>query len=277
MEKTPAQEIKLYEGRVEIKFFPDTHVYMVNGKRKTGVTTYLGIIDKSRPLIIWATELFRDYLLEIEGKITEKDIYAGATLHEERKAAAAAVGDEVHDWIEQYVKGQDPAMPQSKEAQLGVSAFIDWEMANKVKFLSSERVVYSKKYDYIGKMDIEAMVNGKRCLIDIKTSNGLYNTYSLQTAAYAKADEEETGKSYKGRWLIRLAKETEKEYNLRMAKKNAERTRKGKEAINFPAYKVFEAKFLDDEKDFIDRDFKAFINAKQLYEWNKDTDFFLNK
>lgn len=269
-------EFSLYAGKIKGKFFPDSHSYWIDGKRKTGVTTYLGIIDKSRPLVIWATELYRDFLLS-KKQITEDDIYAGCTLHEERKKEAADIGSEIHDWIEKFAQGLNPDMPGSKEAQIGVNAFMEWRDANKVSFLSSERVVYSKKHDYIGKMDIEAKVNGKLCLIDIKSSNGLYNTYNLQTAAYLMADEEESKRKYKGRWLIRLAKETEKEYWTRMEKKNKERLRKGKDPVDFPGYQVFEAKFLDEDVTNIDRDFKAFLNAKALHEWNKATDYFLNK
>lgn len=268
-------ESKLYKGKVAIKFFPESHQYWVDGARKTGVTSYLGIIDKSRPLVIWATELYRDFLLNLKD-VTESDIYAGCTLHEEKKAEAASIGDEVHNWVENYIKGEAVEMPTRREAQLGVNAFLDWEAANKVKFLSSERVVYSKKHDYIGKMDIEAMVNGKLCLIDIKTSNGLYNTYLLQTAAYVRADEEESGRKYKGRWLIRLSKESEAEYNVRMAKKNAERARKGRDSFEYPPYQVFEAMFCDEEPGNMERDFKGFLNAKALFEWNKVTDFFTN-
>jgi hypothetical protein len=271
------QESVLYKGKVKIKFYPESHRYYVDGKPKSGVTTFIGIKDKSRPLVMWATELFRDHLLAIKGTISHDDVYAGSTLHEERKQEAANIGTEVHDWVEQYVKGTSPEMPQSQEAQIGVNAFLDWEAANKVKFLSSERVVYSKKHDFIGKMDIEAMVNGKLCLIDIKTSNGMYNDYAMQTAAYVRADEEETGKKYSGRWLIRLAKETEREYLARMAKKNADRMRKGREAITPPAYEVFETKFLDDEATNMERDFQAFLHAKALFLWNKETDFFTNK
>ncbi len=271
-------EFNLYNGKVKGKFFPVSHRYYIDGKPKTGVTSYLNIIDKSRPLIIWATELYRDYLLEaLEQGITEDHIYDGCVLHEERKQEAAAIGDEAHGWIEKYIKGEAPEMPQRKEAQIAVSAFLDWEFENKVKFLSSERVVYSKKHDYIGKMDIEAKVNGKLSMIDIKTSNGLYNTYGLQTAAYLKADEEESERKYHGRWLIRLAKETEQEYFARMERKNINRTRKGKEPIEIPPYQVFEAKFLDNEEGSIERDFKAFLNAKALYEWNRETDYWLNK
>ena len=275
---SPAVEFTLYKGKVKGKFFPDSHIYFVDGKRKTGVTTYLNIIDKSRPLIIWATELYRDYLLDcLANGITEEHIYEGCGLHEERKQEAAAIGDEAHGWIEKYIKGEPAEMPKRREAQIAVNAFLDWEAANKVKFLSSERVVYSKKHDYIGKMDIEARVNGKLSMIDIKTSNGLYNTYGMQTAAYLKADEEESGREYRGRWLIRLTKETEQDYLRRMELKNVNRQRKGKEPIEIPPYQVFEAKFLDDVDGSIGRDFKAFLNAKELYEWNRETDYWLNK
>jgi hypothetical protein len=250
----------------------------LTARERPGVTTYLNIIDKSRPLIIWAIELYRDYLLECLAKgITEEHIYEGGVLHEERKQEAVAIGDEANGWIEKYIKGESAEMPKRREAQVAVNAFLDWEAANKVKFLSSERVVYSKKHDYIGKMDIEAKVNGKLSMIDIKTSDGLYNTYGMQTAAYLKADEEESGREYRGRWLIRLAKETEQDYVKRMELKNVNRQRKRKEPIEIPPYQVFEAKFFDDEEGSFDRDFKAFLNAKALYEWNCETHHWLNK
>ena len=257
------QEYELYEGKVKVRFFPDSHQYWVNEKRKTGVTTYLGIIDKSRPLIIWATGLYRDFLMEqLPNGITAEHIIEGYTIHTRRKEEAASIGDDVHKWIESHIKNESPEMPERREAQIGINAFLDWVNENKVKFISSERVVYSKKYDYIGKMDIEANVNGKLCLIDIKTANNLYNTYNLQIAAYLKADEEESTRRYQGRWLIRLAKETEDEYKKRMIDK-------GKDGSG---YKVFEAKFLDDEMMNIERDFKAFLHAKALYEWNRENE-----
>lgn len=269
-EKTPPIEYKLYKARIIIKFFPDSHIYMVNGVRKTGVTTYIGIKDKSRPLIIWATELYRDYLLDVfeNGKIDKGHILEGCVLHTAKKEEAATIGDIAHKWIEEYISGNNPEMPEDPRVVTAVTGFLDWEKEHKVKFISSERVVYSKKHDFIGKMDIEAKVDGKLCLIDIKTSNGLYNSYAMQTAAYVKADEEESGREYKGRWLVRIAKETEEEYIARMNKK-------GK--TDFPPYVVFEAKYLDEEAGNIDRDYEAFLACKKLYEWDKKTDFYLNK
>lgn len=46
------QEFDLYGGKVKGKFYPGSHRYYVNGKSKTGVTSYLGIIDKSQALVI---------------------------------------------------------------------------------------------------------------------------------------------------------------------------------------------------------------------------------
>ena len=272
-------EFKLYDGKVKGKFLgptedkPNRHMYYIDGVRKTGVTTYCGIKDKSRGLIVWATELYRDYLLGQLPNVTEEHVIAGCTLHEEYKAQAGAVGDEVHHWVESYINGEKPEMPSRREAQIGVTAFLEWESANKVKFVTTERVVYSKKHDYIGKMDIEAKVNGKLCLIDIKTSNGIYNEMYMQTAAYVMADQEESKRKYHGRWLIRLSKETEKEYNERMERKNVNRIKKGKEPYAFPGYQVFEAKFLDEEKGNLKRDFTGFLAAKGLFEFDKQTGF----
>ena len=255
---------------------PSRHMYYIGGVRKTGVTTYCGIKDKARALVPWATELARDHLLTCiaKGKVEEADIYVACALHEEKKKAAADLGSKAHEWVEAYINGEKPEMPEQKEVQIAVTAFLEWVDANKVKFLSSERVVYSKKHDYVGKMDIEAKVNGELCLIDIKTSNGLYNEYFMQTAAYVMADQEESKRKYEGRWLIRIAKESEKEYLKRMEKKNMARARLGKSQVEYPPYQVFEAKFLDNKT--LKRDFEGFLAAKALYEFDKETDVWAN-
>ena len=285
MPKPPTEfiEFDLYKGKCKIKFFPNSHRYTVNGKPTSGsVTSILGMYDKSGALIPWAVELSVNYLRdkyftigkETYGQLTEGDFFDAEEQHTIKKAEAATIGSAVHEWIENYVKGQKVEMPDTKEAQIGVNAFLDWEKENKVKFISSERAVYSRKHDFIGKMDIEAKVNGKLCMIDIKTSNGIYNTYNMQTAAYVKADEEESEKEYHGRWIIRLAKETEREYNARMQKKNSNRERKGKDPIDYPPYQVFEAKFLDDTAGNMERDFEAFLACKVLKAFDNATGFY---
>ena len=289
MEKTAPIFTQLYKKKVEIKFFPDSHIYMVNGKRTTGVTTYLGIKDKSRPLMSWQGVIIRDYLLALD-KITHKDVYAAILQPELKKKEAADLGHEIHAWSEQYIKSKLgekgsllPDMPEDQRVANGVMAFLDWELEHKVKFISSERPVYSKKHDYIGTLDIEAMVGKKRCLVDLKSSNGLYNEVRMQTAAYATADTEENGKKYDGRWAIRLSKETEEEFVAKEeAKKQSKRVASEITDTEFkdyqiPEFQVFEAKDLDADERLIERDFKAFLNCKELFSWNKITDKFNNE
>lgn len=271
-------EFDLYKGKCKVKFYPNSHRYTVNGKPTSGsVTGILGMYDKSGALLPWAVELSVNYLRDIfleKKAFSEEDFLEAEEQHTKKKVEAATIGSYVHDWIEHYINGENPDMPEQREAQIGVNAFLEWITENKVKFLSVERAVYSRRHDFIGKMDIEAKVNGKLALIDIKTSNGIYNTYSMQTAAYVKADEEESGRKYHGRWIIRLAKETEKEYDARMAKKNHNRARKGKDPIDYPPYQVFEAKFLDDTAGNMERDFEAFLACKTLKEFDNATGFY---
>lgn len=286
-----AVEISLYKGKINIRFFPESHIYMVDGKRQTGVTTYINIKDKSRQLMSWKGQRVADFLLTSleKGKITEELVCAASYIDEIEKEEAARVGTAIHEWCEHYInfklKKEDdmPDLPDEKSVQVGINSFLDWEKEHKVKFISSERVVYSKKYKYIGTMDIEAKIDGALCLVDLKSSNGLYNSVNMQTAAYQKADEEESTRKYKGRWAIRLAKFDEKEYVSREEKKK--RIKKliadyrGTEFKDYTIapYEAFEAKYLDEKAGQVDYDFDAFLACMKLYKWDKDTDYWLNK
>ena len=267
MNQTP-QIFNLYKGKCKVEFYENPrHEYFLNGEKKIGATTYIAIIDKSAPLIHWATNLAGDYLsnlLEAGKPVKVEDVTKSVNLHREKKEKAADVGTVAMDWIEYYIKDKlgkekKKPLPEDTGALIAIDAFLDWEKEYKIKFISTERVVYSLKHDYMGKLDIEARVNGKLCMIDIKTGNALYAEVALQTAAYLKADEEESGKIYDGRWAVRLAKETEKEYKARMEKK-------GKKT---DGYVPFEAKYLDDDPKALDRDFVAFRACMVIKKWQK--------
>ena len=51
---------------------------------------------------------------------------------------------------------------------------------------------------------------------------------------------------------------------------------KGKVTREYPPapYKVFEARLLDNSPKDLERDFAAFLSAKALLDWDKETDFF---
>lgn len=282
-------EFTLYNGKVKGKFLgptedkPNRHMYYIDGKRKTGATTFLSIKDKSEALKSYVREQTVKNLLPMlrQGmKISEEELVKALYEDEYNTAKAADIGSRIHGWIESYIKHKInsrkfpmPEMPEDQCVVTGATSFLEWESQHKVKFIWSEKVLYSLKYDYIGTGDFVAEVDRILCLCDIKTGNGMYNSVRAQTAAYAMADTEESKTKYEGRWAIRIAKETEAEYHKRMSLKNEIRVILGKDANEVEPYKVFEAMFLDNDKKAMKEDFDAFINHLELYRWDQKTDF----
>ena len=75
-------------------------------------------------------------------------------------------------------------------------AFLDWHNSENVKFVAAERIVYSKKHNYAGKMDALLEIDGRPVIGDYKTGKGLYNDHYYQLAGYWNAIEEEDEKMY---------------------------------------------------------------------------------
>ncbi len=210
---------KLYRGTVELDFNEAKHMFTVNGKWVPSVTFGTGVIDKSRPLIYWAVGLTKDYLLanlkdliaDNKGDKIASLIDEAAKQHSIRKQQAADIGTQVHEWAEKFIKAKSkkdyPEIPKDPKVYNGVTAFLKWVDEYDVKFLSSEKFIYSKKHDYAGIMDAEAVIKGKTCVIDFKTSNGIYPEHFLQICGYLIAREEEMDKKYDGAVIIRFGKE----------------------------------------------------------------------
>lgn len=83
---------------------------------------------------------------------------------------ATDIGTMVHDYCESFACGIDMPMPDVPQALNGIQAFLQRYKANDVKFLHTERLVYSRDYNYCGKFDALIERGGKRCLVDFKTS-----------------------------------------------------------------------------------------------------------
>ena len=200
-EETPKFiESELYKGKVKVKFYPLSHQYWIslNGapaKRKSGSTTFIGIKDKSTPLGLWQQQMTADFLLKLieKGTPINEDLAIEAIMQNDiAKDNAVDIGKEMHEWLEKYIKfklktkgySNIPEIPNIPEAITGVNGFLAWEKEHKPKYISSERMVYSMKHDFMGTLDLEAVVDGVTCLCDFKSSNGLYNAVRMQTASY---------------------------------------------------------------------------------------------
>ncbi len=294
--ETIKEPFVMYGGAVSGNFYPTSHMYKVTDLenelsdfRAKGVTTYIGIKDKSMGLVPWATEMAGLYLYDILQKgenITMLDVIEAMAQHTKIKEDASEVGKKMHEWCEYFIKHKmkkegyevAPELPADPQTLLGVNSFLEWYLKEPTEFISSERVVYSRKHKYIGTMDFEAIRNGKLIAGDFKSSNGLYNSVLAQLSAYVQASEEEAEHmgapiKYEGRVVVRLAKESEEEYNTRMTRK---KMIKGKEGDEFEPYLEFECKEFYG-RDLHERDLNGFLLHKALFEWDQSTDFYRNK
>ena len=182
------------------------------------VTTFTGIIDKSGPLIGWAIKLAREYALDGVRKIfrsnttklsdIESLILEACKQHTIKKEKAADHGTNIHGWIEQKIAGENPPIPVDPSERNGVLAFLKFQDEHKVKWIESEKRIYSKVNDYAGILDAVGKIGKDLVLIDFKSSNGLYPEFAFQAAAYQIAYEEMTGKKIDYRMIIGFGKET---------------------------------------------------------------------
>jgi len=213
------EQYKLYGGKVILNFDDKKHIYSVNDKTVYGVTSIIGVLDKPA-LIYWAVNMAVEFLGNnlIAGKSYD-EVEIKTLLEDARKAhrikkdKSADIGTMIHDWLDKYTKARIekkpvPKRPINKEMKNAIDGFFKWAKDNNVKLISCEQKIYSKKYCYAGTYDLEAMVNGKRTIIDFKTGKAIYPEMFLQASAYLQAREEEMGNKYDGGVaILRLSQE----------------------------------------------------------------------
>ncbi len=233
----PTRTFALYGGKIIIDFYDRygryTHVYIRrdNGEWLKSVTGATGILNK--PLLIpWACKEMEKSLLETfkeKGNLTNKDIAFSKNAWRIKRDKSAELGTIIHELASEYIKyklGVNKTMPKipviksspemnkeeakekTEQIKNAYLAFRDWEREHNVKFVSTEQLVYSKKYNFVGTLDCIAMIDGEYCLIDFKSGNGIYGEMIYQVSGYGIASEEETKKKFDRAWIIKFGKET---------------------------------------------------------------------
>lgn len=218
----PTKTQVLYNGKEVIDFYEGQHKYTKHGSSEwlTSVTAVTGLIDKSQFLIPWAVNLFKGSLLDqiddlckLNDSVQISEIIEIASKqHDIKKKEAADIGTQIHEWCEEYIKAKvkdrkNIELPTDEKVLNGVTAFLRWIKKYKVEFISSEQLVYSRKYNYVGLLDLKAKVNGKLCVVDFKSSKYVYDEFILQVSAYLKADAEESKTKYDGAWIVKFGKD----------------------------------------------------------------------
>lgn len=187
----------LYNGIIKLQFNDLKHHYTVDDKTVDGVTSILQVIGKPA-LVYWSANKASEFInlnLPVGKAIDEiekqKLVNGCKTAHRTLKEDAGNLGTMFHELVEKFAKGEKYEEPVNEILKKSFDQFKEWVAKNNVEFKSSERVVYSKQYNYAGTLDMTAIVNGKNVLIDLKTSSGIWNEMHLQTAAYRYALQEE--------------------------------------------------------------------------------------
>lgn len=203
------------------EFVENGHQYYFDGQPMTGVTSVLKVIAKPA-LIQWAANMADEYIranvaYAIPGEdggywaIKPNIIEEARTAHRRKKEDAGIKGTDVHSNVEGFIQdGIDNnkgfIFGQSDNEQ--VKKFINWANANKVKFLSTEKRVYSQTYWLAGTYDFLCEINGNKYVGDLKTSSGIYGReFFAQTAAYRMMLEEAGETGFKGSVVVRLGKD----------------------------------------------------------------------
>lgn len=174
------------------------------------------------------------YIAEMTLEAFEKICLEAKSAPRDKLEEAGDVGHMAHTWLEYFIKAviardvqqqqyKLANMPADERARNCVMAALGWMKTHNVRWIETERKIYSKKYSYAGTMDGLAIVDScddplcrgcagevfkdRLSIIDWKSSNYLYIEYLYQTAAYEAAYEEEFGVEVEDRWILRLGKE----------------------------------------------------------------------
>ena len=168
-----------------------------------GVTSILRVIAKPA-LIGWAANMVVEHIkanwsdvdvMEKGFAWFEPILEEARTAHTKKKEKAGELGSDVHSLIETLVKSVIGVWggiidPNTKSENAQVQKFIDWAVENQVKFIESEKQVFSKESWYAGTLDLVLEMKGEKYIADVKTSSGIYPEMYLQMAAYQGALEE---------------------------------------------------------------------------------------
>jgi hypothetical protein len=192
-----------------VEYRDASHRYwLIRGQERIpaiSVTSALKIIDKPA-LVPWAEKLGCEGALRLEragslvypdgGQVSVED---AIRMVREAKQGADAIkeagadrGTAIHEALRIYCElGTVPKIGDFDEAVRGyVQGLCRWLLATEPTPILVEQVVGSALHGYAGRFDLLADIDGRKVLVDLKTSARPYPEQHLQIAAYMHALQE---------------------------------------------------------------------------------------
>jgi len=194
--------------------------------------------------------------------------------HREFTDDAADIGKMAHSFVEHYLKGRPlPSFPNAPDAHVtqamaSFENFKSWFNNLDFHLIVAEYPLVSLFLAVGGTIDLVALVNGFITLVDLKTSNGVYDDHKAQVAAYAAMWEERFPLyPIQQVWILQIGKADGAFAHYQLGKVDLERG-----LLNFCLWRILEvlrqAKTkaqVDEAKDMMDR-FNLKFNQED-YEW----------
>jgi ATP-dependent exoDNAse (exonuclease V) beta subunit len=160
---------------------PDSRYYKRNNKYYPSLTYILQYYPKGKQFENWLKQVgySSEYLLQ----------------------KAADEGTQVHKMVEDYLLGIELKLIDDNNKiqydpniwQMFLKFVEFWETYNP-KLIETEVHLFSDRYEIAGTCDLVCEINNEIWIIDVKTSNNLYNSYDLQVTMYGYCFEECFGK-----------------------------------------------------------------------------------
>ncbi len=174
------------------------------GKRVPGTTTIIsGNLGWSKNgLIHWAWQQGVDGMdyRATRDKAADTGTIAHAMVEKELKR-------EKYDWPGLAWQMGAADHQQIEQAQNAYAEFENWMRGAKFELLAAEHLLISEDHQYGGQIDIAA-IQGKRAIVDIKTSNAIYQDHKIQLAAYSNLwDENYPDKPIEAWYILQLGKD----------------------------------------------------------------------
>jgi hypothetical protein len=172
------------------------HRYTYEGTTYPGVTSIVGVIDKSKPLMMWSSRLTAEAALDQLDTLPElvkKNGRPGVVrlLTDQaswRKDEAASIGTAIHTFAERVANGDELGeVPES--IRVRVPHYVDWFAASGWRRRLTEALVINPTLGYGGTLDLLAYdQDGRTVLADVKSGKNIYPETTLQLLAYGEAE-----------------------------------------------------------------------------------------
>jgi len=172
-----------------------------DGIRIPSVTTFLGVLDKPA-LLKWAWQCGVDGID-----------------YEKMRDNAADIGTLAHYLIMCHLAKEEADISEYspadvEKAQTCIEKYMEWERGHDVVPLMLEEPLISENYQYGGTIDFYGLIDAVPCLMDFKTSKGIYDEAIHQVSAYHQLLQE-NGHIIEQARILRIGKNPEEGFEER--------------------------------------------------------------